>query len=192
VVECRRRGVEDGGVSEAFVRAVDGDLFGTQSLDGEMLDGLTPAECARIMDAWPKFAALGGIGPDLFFFLQDYAQPQVPSDELMLAMSLLYWLDDEGRVDEWEGLLAIIGDITGSAFVALLRFLIKLNNLWKAFVEKLQDLIVPILDAAGQLLDDLTGGLLTELGDLFTQLKDDLMVLIAEEALSSQDIFAFF
>jgi hypothetical protein len=182
-----------GGVSDAFVRKSDGDLLDQQTLDANVLDGLLPSECAQRMHDWPKFAALGAIGPDLFFFLQDYAQPQVPSDELMLAMSLLYWLDDQGRLDDpWEGLLAIIGDITGSTFVALLRFLIKLNKLWQEFMDALNELIGPILDAAGQLLDDLTGGLLNELGDLFTQLKNDLMVLIGEEALSSTDVFAFF
>jgi hypothetical protein len=186
-------GADAGGVSDSFVREVDGSLLDAQAIDTAMLDGLTPSTCAQRMHAWPKFAALGAVGPDLFFFLQDYAQPQIPSDELMLAMSLLYWLDDQGRVDDpWEGLLAIIGDITGSTFVSLLRFVIKLDKLWQQFMEALQDLIGPILDAAGQLLDDLTGGLLNELGDLFAQLKNDLMVLIAEEALSGQDVFAFF
>lgn len=193
VADFLAQAADEGGVSEAFVRAVDDNLLGPQHLDPGVLNGLTPAECAKIMMDWPKFAALGAIGPDLFFFLQDYAQPQIPSDELMLALSLLYWLDDQGRLDDpWEGLLAIIGDITGNGFVAVLRFLIKLSKLWQAFLDKLQDLVGPILDAAGQLLDDLTGGLLTELGDLFTQLKNDLIVLIAEEALSWQDVFAFF
>jgi hypothetical protein len=186
-------GANDGGVSDSFVRKTDGPLLEQQALDANMLDGLLPSECAQRMHDWPKFAALGAVGPDLFFFLQDYAQPQVPCDELMLAMSLLYWLDDQGRLDDpWEGLLAIIEDITGSTFVSLLRFLIKLNKLWQEFMDALNELIGPILDAAGQLLDDLTGGLLTSLGDLFTQLKNDLMVLIGEEALSGQDIFAFF
>src|SRR5216683_3084005 len=184
---------DTGGVSAAFVRNRDGNLLAGQLVDPGALGGLTPAECAKVMHDWPKFAAVGATGPDLFFFLQDYAQPQIPSDELMLAMSLLYWLDDQGRLDDpWDGLLAIIEDITGNAFVALLRFVIKLSKLWQAFLDKLQDLVGPILDAAGQLLDDLTGGLLSELGDLFTQLKNDLMTLIAEEALSGQDIFAFF
>jgi zinc dependent phospholipase C len=193
VADFLAQAAEEGGVSEAFVRTGDDNLLGPQNLDPSVLKGLTPGECAKIMMDWPKFAALGAVGPDLFFFLEDYAQPQIPSDELMLALSLLYWLDDQGRLDDpWEGLLAIIGDITGNGFVAVLRFLIKLSKLWQTFLDGLQDLVAPILDAAGQLLDDLTGGLLSELGDLFTQLKNDLMVLVAEEALSWQDVFAFF
>jgi Zinc dependent phospholipase C len=191
LVDMLSTAAAEGGVNDSFVREVDGPLF--RPLDPGMLGGLSPSTAAQAMQNWPKFAALGAVGPDLFFFLQDYAQPQIPSDELMLAMSLLYWLDDQNRLpDPWDGLLAIIEDITGSTFVALLRFLIKLNKLWQDFIDKLQDLIGPILDAAGQLLDDVTGGLLHELGDLFTQLKNDLMTLIAEEALSWQDVFAFF
>lgn len=182
---------DSGGVSASFVRKVDGGL--PNPLDPGMLDGLNPGVAAQRMKDWPKFAALGAVGPDLFFFMQDYAQPQIPSDELMLAMSLLYWLDDQGRLDDpWEGLLAVIEDITGSTFVALLRFLIKLDKLWQKFIETFMDLVGPILDAAGQVIDDLTGGLLSELGDLFTQVKNDLVTLIMEEALSWQDIFAFF
>lgn len=193
VADFLSQAADAGGVSAAFVRQGDGNLLDPQRLDPAVLNGLTPAECAKVMHDWPKFAAVGATGPDLFFFLQDYAQPQIPSDELMLALSLLYWLDDQGRLDDpWDGLLAIIQDISGSAFVAVLRFLIKLSKLWQAFLDTLQDTIGPILDAAGQLLDDLTGGLLSELGDLFTQLKNDLMTLIAEEALSWQDVFAFF
>jgi hypothetical protein len=191
LAEFLAKDADAGGVSDSFVRNVDGNLL--TPLDAGVLGGLTPKQSAQHLQDWPKFAALGAVGPDLFFFLQDYAQPQIASDELMLAMSLLYWLDDQRRLDDpWDGLLAIISDITGSPFVALLRFLIKLNKLWQKFVEALQDIIGPILDAAGQLLDDLTGGLLSELGDLFTQLKNDVTTLIATEALSWQDVFAFF
>lgn len=182
-----------GGVTESFVRPGDGDLLDSQLLDEAALAGLTPAECSRLMRQWPKFAALGAIGPDLFFFLQDYAQPAIPSDELMLAMSLLYWLDDQGRLDDpYDGLLAILGDVSGNAFVAVLRFVLKIQKLWQKFLDVLDDTIGPILDKAGQVLDDLTGGLLSELGDAFTTLKNDLLALAGEEILSEADIFSWF
>jgi len=50
----------------------------------------------------------------------------------------------------------------------------------------------PILEKAGQVLDDLTGGLLSELGDALTQLKNALMTIAAEEILTFGDIFEFF
>ncbi|MBK6439584.1 MAG: zinc dependent phospholipase C family protein [Candidatus Microthrix subdominans] len=194
VSEFLKSSPQTGGVNENFVRSGDGaNAKNDLGLDPDLLRGLGPKDIADCMDAWPKFAALGAIGPDLFFFLQDYEQPLIPSDEVMLAMSLLYWLDDQGRLDDpWEGLLAIMQDVSGNTFVSLLRFLIKLNKLWQEFLDALDDLLGPLLDAVGQLLDDLTGGMLSALGDLFTQLKDDLLTLIAEEALSSEDIFSFF
>lgn len=193
VAEFLATAAADGGSTGDFIRARDGKLRGEQALDPGRLAGLGPADCGGLMQAWPKFAALGAIGPDLFFFLQDYAQPAVPCDELMLAMSLLYWLDDQGRLDDpWDGLLAIIGDITGNAFVALLRFLIKLDKIWQKFLDAIDDLVGPILDAAGQVIDDLTGGLLDELGDAFTTLKNDLLAFAGEEILSEADIFSWF
>jgi hypothetical protein len=59
-----------GGVTDSFVRPADGNLI--NQLDAGMLGGLTPALAAQRLHDWPKFAALGAIGPDLFFFLQDY------------------------------------------------------------------------------------------------------------------------
>jgi hypothetical protein len=69
----------EGGVNDSFVRKVDGSLL--HPLDPGMLGGLKPSTAAQAMQDWPKFAALGAIGPDLFFFLEDYAQQQIPSDE---------------------------------------------------------------------------------------------------------------
>jgi hypothetical protein len=193
IADFLRTDPDQGGVTGEFVRGRDGALLDGSVLDADILEWLTPAFVAHCMETWPKFAALGAVGPDMFFFLQDYESPAIPCDEIMLAMSLLYWLDDQGRLDDpWEGLLTIIGDVTGNVFVSLLRFLIKLNKLWNDFVEALQDALGPILDAAGQLADDLSGGLFSALGDAFTQLKNGLLTLIATEALSSQDIFAFF
>src|SRR5579859_1987960 len=89
----------NGGVTGDFVRTVDGALLAEQQLDpdGALLD---PGTLGQAMTDWPKFAALGAIGPDIFFFLQDYADPHIPCDEIMLGMSLLYYLDDQGRLDD--------------------------------------------------------------------------------------------
>ena len=68
------RGAGEGGVTDSFVREADGNLF--HPLNPGMLGDLNPVTAAEAMQNWPKFAALGAIGPDLFFFLQDYAQPR--------------------------------------------------------------------------------------------------------------------
>ncbi len=178
-------------ITKDFIRPVDGALLEPQVLDpdGRMLG---PAELAKAMADWPKFAALGAIGPDMFFFLQDYASPDIPCDEVMLGLSLLYYLDDQGRLDDpYEGLVAILGEIN-STWAGILRLIIKLDTLWKKFVDKWNETVGPIMDKAGQVADDLAGGLLSELGDAFNELKNDLMAVGAEEVLTEGDIFSWF
>jgi hypothetical protein len=179
------------GVTADFVRPADGGLLAARRLDpdGAMLDA---QELGRAMSDWPKFAALGAVGPDIFFFLQDYADPRIPCDEIMLGMSLLYYLDDQGRLDDpYEGLLLILAEISDT-WAGILRLILKLDKLWKQFLEVWNATIGAILDKAGQVIDDLTGGLLSELGDAFTELRNALIAVGAEEILTEGDIFAWF
>ena len=179
------------GVTGDFVRPADGDLLSPQRLDpdGTPLD---PRLLAQAMADWPKFAALGAIGPDIFFFLQDYADPRIPCDEIMFGLSLLYYLDDQGRLDDpYDGLLAILTEISDT-WADILRLIIKIDKLWQQFLDVWDATIGPILDKAGQVIDDLTGGLLSELGDAFTELRNALLSVGAEEILTAGDIFSWF
>ncbi len=185
------------GVTDSFVRPDDDPLPEGRALDpdGLLLDPLT---LQQAMADWPKFAALGAIGPDLCFFLQDYADPRIPCDEIMLALSLLYFLDDQNRIDEEhpladtdQALLAILAEVN-ETFADILRFILKIDHAWQAFVKVWDATIGPILDAAGKVLDDVTGGLLSELGDAFTELATALVAVGAEELLTEGDIFGWF
>jgi hypothetical protein len=179
-------------VTDGFVRESDGALLAEQQLDPKLLAELGPRRCAEAMNAWPKFAALGAVGPDLFFFLQDYKQPFVPCDEIMLAMSILYYLDDQGRLDDpYDGLLLILATVSDT-WAGILRLILKLKQAWDKFLEVWDTTVGPILDAAGQVVDDLTGGLYSELGDALSQLGKDLIAIAAEELLTSADVFSFF
>lgn len=181
----------NGGVTADFIRNGDDPLGPLQALNPDLVQ--SPADLAAIMDAWPKFVALGANGPDLFFFLQDYADPKIPCDEIMLAMSLLYFLDDESRLDgdQWDALLTILAEISGS-WAAILRFIVKLDVIWQKFLDAIDDTIGPLLDAVDTVLNDLSGGLLSALGDAFTELKNDIINLAAEEILTSADLFSWF
>ena len=66
----------------------------------------------------------GAIGPDLFYFSQDYKL----SDELMLPV-VAYYFYDYAKGNDREPLLIIL-DRVNSTMVALLRFLIKLQKIW--------------------------------------------------------------
>jgi hypothetical protein len=178
-------------VAPDFTRRADDPLAGVQKLLPGLVEELGAQACAEKMNAWPKFTALGANGPDLFFFLQDYNNIAIPCDEIMLAMSLLYWLDDQGRVDEYSGLVAILAEVS-QTWASILSFIIKLDQIWQKFLAVWNATIGPILDAAGKAIDDLTGGLLSTLGEAFTELKNDLLALAAEELLSEGDVFGWF
>lgn len=182
-----------GRVTPEFIRLNDGNLFPEQKLLPQSLELLGPKQCADMMDKWEKFTALGAIGPDLFFFLQDYNKKLIKCDEVMLAMSLLYYLDDQKRLDDpYAGLIAILEEVIGSSWANILRFFVRLNKLWQEFLKVWHVTIGPIMDLAGHAIDDLSGGLSSTLGDAITQLKNGLIALAEEELLTQTDIFQWF
>ncbi|KAH8742865.1 hypothetical protein F5882DRAFT_501242 [Hyaloscypha sp. PMI_1271] len=116
-------------VTEDFIRNEDGNLVDEQKLIPELLKLVGRKECAAAMENWPKFTAVGAIGPEF---------------------------------------------------------------IWLEFKKKWDQFIDPILDKAGQVVDDLTGGMLTALGDAFTELKNAIISLTEEEILVQGDIFGWF
>jgi hypothetical protein len=179
-------------VTRDFIRAGDDPLGPIQSLVPDLVADLGTAICAKKMQAWPKFAALGANGPDLFFFLQDYNNIAIPCDEIMLAMSILYFLDDQKRLDNpYDGLLTILAEVS-QTWAGILRFIVKLDQIWQKFLKVWNATIGPIVDAAGKVIDDLTGGLLSTLGEAFSELANELIALAAEEILSEGDVFGWF
>ena len=173
---------------------MDGGLLDEQKLDPKLIEQLGPGRCGAIMNAWPKFTAVGAIGPDLFFWLQDYNDSNIPCDEIMLAMSLLYYLDDQGRLEDgpFDGLITIFSTVVGDTWAKILRFLSKLDALWQKFLKWWNETIGPIIAKAGQAVDDLSGGIFSALGDAITELKNGLVNLAEEELFESFDIFKWF
>jgi hypothetical protein len=151
-----------------------------------------PIKCGTVMRQWEKFAAIGAIGPDLFYFSQDYnGIPLGPvSDELMLALATYYFFDAASESD-WEPLLIIL-DQVNSTMAALLRFLIKLQKIWQQFVDGWNQTIGPFVADITNLADDLTGGILSEFGVVVDELKAALKTVAEEELLTYKDIFTFF
>jgi hypothetical protein len=154
-----------------------------------------PEYCGQIMQRWEKFTANGAIGPDLFYFSQDYASKTLgvavpPSDEIMLALAIYYYYKTNQEQD-WEPLLLIL-DQVNSTLGALVRFLLKLEKIWKDFVQSWENTIAPFVSAADSALDDLTGGVLSAFGDAIGQLKNAIVNIGELEVLTFADIFAAF
>ncbi len=156
----------------------------------------TAEYCGQIMTKWEKFTATGAIGPDLFYFSQDYAGkiavagvvgPVPPSDEIMLALAIYYSMRT-AAAEDWEPLLIILDEVS-SVLGALVRLLIKLEKIWRDFIGMWASTIGPFVNAADAALDDLTGGLISQFQVGVQELKAALKLVVEQELLSVVDIF---
>lgn len=158
-------------------------------------DGLTPQQCADLMRTWERFTALGAVGPDLFFFCQDYSSGPLAAapfqdDVLMLAMAAYYWSDAAKEAD-YEPLLVLLAEVNGT-FAEIARILIQLKKAWDAFVKIYRKTIKKFVDDVVTVLDDLTGGVIEEFTTAITNLADAILQVIELEAVTYGDIFAWF
>jgi hypothetical protein len=154
------------------------------------LKGRDPVTCGKAMQKWEKFTAIGAIGPDLFYFCQDWNNDILGpvSDELMLAIATYYFID-ASKENDWEPLLIILDEAANSQLADLLRFLIKLQKIWRDFVDGWNATVGP-MSPTSNLIDGLTGVLSSSrrAGGLKVALK-----VIAEEELTTfADIFSGF
>jgi hypothetical protein len=159
---------------------------------GGALNGRDPVMCGEVMKKWEKFTAVGAIGPDLFYFNQDWNNDILGpvSDELMLAFGVFYFLDT-AKEDDWEPLLIIL-DEANSQLADLIRFLIKLQKIWDEFVLGWNQTIGPLVQDIDHLADALTGGILSQFGVVLEELKLALKAIAEEELLTFADIWGKF
>jgi hypothetical protein len=159
---------------------------------GGPLAKYSPQDLAKFMIDWPKFTSLGAEGPDLFYMSQDYNAKNIGpnSDNIMLALAIYYFYYSV-KNDDYEPLLKILADYS-STLAALVRLLILIHKIWKDLISAWNDTIGPFVTAANAVLDNLTGGVISELGVVLTQLKDALIQVGKEELLTFADILSTF
>jgi hypothetical protein len=158
-------------------------------------DGLTPQQCGAIMQHWERFTAVGAVGPDLFFFCQDYSSGPLAAapfqdDILMLAMAAYYWSDAAKEAD-YEPLLILLAEVNGT-FAEIARMLIQLQKAWAEFVAVYNKTVKKFADDVVTVLDDLTGGLVEEFTTAISNLADAIIQVIEMEVLTYADIFSWF
>jgi hypothetical protein len=78
-------------VAEALSRGDAPEWPGGDKIDGA-LASYKPEDLGRMMVCWPKFTAVGAVGPDLFYFSQDYNGSLLGprTDDIMLALATYY------------------------------------------------------------------------------------------------------
>jgi hypothetical protein len=151
---------------------------------------LDPVYLAGVMRKWERFTALGAIGPDIFFFSQDYSKPFIPSDEIMLALSI-YYMQDAEKKEDYEALLIIL-DQVDHTFAKVLRLIIKINKVFKELVKAWDDTIGKVFGVVETAIDDLTGGSLEALQVAISNAAKALIAIAAEEVLTFKDVFSWF
>jgi len=156
--------------------------------------GIDPRRASEVMTAWPTFATVGAIGPDLFFFCQDYssgplAEFQFQDDLLMLAMRVIYWID-EARDQDWEPILVLLAEIN-QTFADIIRLLLKLQKIWQQFMDVWNATVGPIVSAAETAIDDLTGGLVSAFSSAISELVGGLEQIVIDELATFTDVFSW-
>jgi hypothetical protein len=156
---------------------------------GEAVAHYDPVTCGQLMRKWEKFTAIGAIGPDLFFFSQDWSNPVLGpiSDDIMLSLAAYYYYD-AAKQDNWEPILTILQDVN-STLAGIIRLLIKLQKIWDDFVAVWNKTIGPFVDVATQVADDLTGGVLSEFGTAVQELLDAIETVGVQELSTYADIW---
>ena len=147
------------------------------------------------MKEWPRFTATGAIGPDLFFFCQDYgsgplAKSPYEDDALMLAMAIAYWVDAAADND-YAPIIALLAEIN-TTFAQVVRFLLQMEQLWKDFLQAWNATIGPIVSAANSALDDVTGGLVSAAGDAIDAYVAAIKQVVLQQLTTFADIFSWF
>lgn len=157
--------------------------------------GIDPKRASEVMTAWPTFAAVGAIGPDLFFFCQDYssgplAEFPFQDDLLMLAMRVAYWID-ETRDEHWEPLLVLLAEVN-QTFASIVRVLLRLEEKWQKFVDGWESTVGPLVSAADAVLDSLVPGVVSAATSVISELVDGLEQVAIEELTTFTDVFSWF
>ncbi|HEV8082991.1 MAG TPA: zinc dependent phospholipase C family protein [Chitinophagaceae bacterium] len=128
-------------IAEEITKKLEGMEEWPFQIAGVSTNENSPAEIHRILNANSHYAALGAIGPDLFYFVQDVRKH---SKELL---ELLNFLDEAyGKLDDW--------------------FLSKWEKYMGPVSEDFEELISRLTGDLSSLVGDIVGSL----GSIFTQL----------------------
>jgi hypothetical protein len=126
--------------------------------------GADPKQLGRLMQDHSNFAALGAIGPDLFFFLPDFRDTKVGPVDVPLS----------------------------SVLANFVHYLYKLYDAVDPYVTKYEKYIGPISEDTEEEISRLTGGLSEVVGDIAGELSSILITALEDLATQNWDLFTYF
>ena len=126
--------------------------------------GADPKELGRLMQQHANFAALGAIGPDLFFFLPDFRDVKLGPVDVPLS--------------------SVLSNFT--------HYLLKLYDAVDPYVTKYEKYLGPIVQDTEEEISRLTGGLSEVVGDVIGDLSGILITALEDLATQNWDLFTYF
>ena len=126
--------------------------------------GADPKELGRLMQQHANFAALGAIGPDLFFFLPDFRDVKLGPVPIPLS--------------------SVLSNFT--------HYLLKLYDAVDPYVTKYEKYLGPIVQDTEEEISRLTGGLSEVVGDVIGDLSGILITGLEDLATQNWDLFTYF
>ncbi len=138
-------------------------VIGSDRIDPEW-SGPEAAELADLIRSHPNFAALGAIGPDLFFFLPDFRDKTVGGLHIPVS----------------------------SVLVTVLGFLEDVYAALDPYISKYEKYLGPISEDTAEEISRLTGGLSESVGNITGELSSILITALADFATQQGDLLEFF
>ncbi len=129
--------------------------------------GADPKDLGKYMTEHPNFAAIGAIGPDLFFFLPDFRNLN-PANVKDLSIP------------------------TATVLMNILGFLESAYAALDPYLSKWEHYLGPISEDTGEEMSRLTGGLSETVGDISGELGGILITLIDNFVVKRVDFLGFF
>ncbi len=126
--------------------------------------GADPKDLGRLMQEHANYAALGAVGPDLFFFLPDFRDTKVGPIDVPLS----------------------------SVLTNFVHYLYKLYDTVDPYVSKYEKYLGPISEDTQEEISRLTGGLSEVVGDVAGELSSILIAALEDLATQNWDLFTFF
>src|SRR5919199_1054714 len=127
--------------------------------------GPSASEIAQLLQDNPNFAAIGAVGPDLFFFLPDFRDVEIAGVRIKLS----------------------------SVLVEVLKFLESAYSfLDDHFLTKWEHYLGPISEDTAEEMSRLTGGLSEVVGDIAGELSGILITLLEDFLVTQKDWWEFF
>jgi hypothetical protein len=126
-------------IAEEITKKLEGMESWPFQIAGLSTNGNSPAELHRILNENSHYAALGAIGPDLFYFMGDFRKYSKELTELINFLDEAYAKLDDWFLSKWEKYMGRLAKILKSLLAGSLAIFLQ----WSEILLAPSDLFLP-------------------------------------------------